>query len=91
MCSGLFHLYSAMYWKQFSSVNNSLLSLPLYFFFFFLDSNPEYKDTPMDITQLPNLPEKASESSETSDSESDSKDNSGTVYYYFKIWIIHIL
>ncbi|TSO25196.1 Neuronal PAS domain-containing protein 3 [Bagarius yarrelli] len=39
-------------------------------------SNPEYKDTPMDITQLPNLPEKASESSETSDSESDSKDNS---------------
>uniref|UniRef100_A0A671PDN8 Neuronal PAS domain-containing protein 3 n=1 Tax=Sinocyclocheilus anshuiensis TaxID=1608454 RepID=A0A671PDN8_9TELE len=41
-------------------------------------SNPEYKDTPMDIAQLPNLPEKASESSETSDSESDSK-NSGRV------------
>ncbi|XP_027028096.1 neuronal PAS domain-containing protein 3 isoform X2 [Tachysurus fulvidraco] len=39
-------------------------------------SNLEYKDTPIDITQLPNLPEKASESSETSDSESDSKDNS---------------
>lgn len=38
----------------------------------------------MDITQIPNLPEKASESSETSDSESDSKDNSGTVHYYFK-------
>lgn len=40
-------------------------------------SNPEYKDTPMDIAQLPHLPEKASESSETSDSESDSKDTSG--------------
>ncbi|MBN3313156.1 NPAS3 protein, partial [Atractosteus spatula] len=39
-------------------------------------SNPEYKDTPMDIAQLPNLPEKASESSETSDSDSDSKENS---------------
>ncbi|XP_076834015.1 neuronal PAS domain-containing protein 3 isoform X3 [Brachyhypopomus gauderio] len=39
-------------------------------------SNPEYKDTPMDIAQLPNLPEKTSESSETSDSESDSKENS---------------
>ncbi|KAL2099062.1 hypothetical protein ACEWY4_005542 [Coilia grayii] len=39
-------------------------------------SNPEYKDVPMDIAQLPNLPEKASESSETSDSESDFKDNS---------------
>ncbi|XP_038162969.1 LOW QUALITY PROTEIN: neuronal PAS domain-containing protein 3 [Cyprinodon tularosa] len=39
-------------------------------------SNPEYKDTPIDIAQLPNLPEKASESSETSDSESDSKENS---------------
>ncbi|XP_051503115.1 neuronal PAS domain-containing protein 3-like isoform X1 [Myxocyprinus asiaticus] len=39
-------------------------------------SNPEYKDTPMDIAQLPNLPEKASESSETSDSESDFKENS---------------
>uniref|UniRef100_A0A8C2KXR1 Neuronal PAS domain protein 3 n=1 Tax=Cyprinus carpio TaxID=7962 RepID=A0A8C2KXR1_CYPCA len=39
-------------------------------------SNPEYKDTPMDIAQLPNLPGKASESSETSDSESDSKENS---------------
>ncbi|XP_044515919.1 neuronal PAS domain-containing protein 3-like [Gracilinanus agilis] len=39
--------------------------------------NPEYKDTPMDIAQLPHLPEKTSESSETSDSESDSKDNSG--------------
>ncbi|XP_051579398.1 neuronal PAS domain-containing protein 3-like isoform X2 [Myxocyprinus asiaticus] len=39
-------------------------------------SNPEYKDTPMDIAQLPNLPEKASESSETSDSESDSKEHS---------------
>ncbi|XP_016347792.1 neuronal PAS domain-containing protein 3-like [Sinocyclocheilus anshuiensis] len=38
-------------------------------------SNPEYKDTPMDIAQLPNLPEKASESSETSDSESDSKNS----------------
>lgn len=40
-------------------------------------SNPEYKDTPMDIAQLPHLPEKTSESSETSDSESDSKDTSG--------------
>ncbi|XP_062864098.1 neuronal PAS domain-containing protein 3 isoform X2 [Trichomycterus rosablanca] len=39
-------------------------------------SNPEYKDTPIDITQLPNLPGKASESSETSDSESESKENS---------------
>uniref|UniRef100_A0A096LR17 Neuronal PAS domain protein 3 n=1 Tax=Poecilia formosa TaxID=48698 RepID=A0A096LR17_POEFO len=39
-------------------------------------SNPEYKDTPIDIAQLPNLPEKASESSETSDSESESKENS---------------
>ncbi|XP_038585429.1 neuronal PAS domain-containing protein 3 isoform X2 [Micropterus salmoides] len=39
-------------------------------------SNPEYKDTPMDIAQLPNLPEKTSESSETSDSESESKENS---------------
>ncbi|XP_021057190.2 neuronal PAS domain-containing protein 3 isoform X4 [Mus pahari] len=43
----------------------------------YLLSNPEYKDTPMDIAQLPHLPEKASESSETSDSESDSKDTSG--------------
>uniref|UniRef100_A0A8C8SLE3 Neuronal PAS domain-containing protein 3 n=1 Tax=Pelusios castaneus TaxID=367368 RepID=A0A8C8SLE3_9SAUR len=43
----------------------------------YLLSNPEYKDTPMDIAQLPHLPEKTSESSETSDSESDSKDNSG--------------
>nr|XP_056706727.1 neuronal PAS domain-containing protein 3 isoform X6 [Euleptes europaea] len=42
----------------------------------YLLSNPEYKDTPMDIAQLPHLPEKTSESSETSDSESDSKDNS---------------
>lgn len=42
-----------------------------------LRSNPEYKDTPMDIAQLPNLPEKTSESSETSDSESESKENSG--------------
>ena len=40
-------------------------------------SKPEYKDTPMDIAQLPHLPEKTSESSETSDSESDSKDTSG--------------
>ncbi|XP_053192183.1 neuronal PAS domain-containing protein 3 [Scomber japonicus] len=39
-------------------------------------SNPEYKDTPIDIAQLPNLPEKTSESSETSDSESESKENS---------------
>ncbi|XP_040826216.1 neuronal PAS domain-containing protein 3 isoform X3 [Ochotona curzoniae] len=44
----------------------------------YLLSNPEYKDTPMDIAQLPHLPEKTSESSETSDSESDSKDTSGT-------------
>lgn len=43
----------------------------------FLHSNPEYKDTPMDIAQLPNLPEKASESSESSESESESKENSG--------------
>ncbi|XP_034273885.1 neuronal PAS domain-containing protein 3 isoform X3 [Pantherophis guttatus] len=42
----------------------------------YLLSDPEYKDTPMDIAQLPHLPEKTSESSETSDSESDSKDNS---------------
>lgn len=40
-------------------------------------SNPEYKDTPMDIAQLPHPPEKTSESSESSDSESESKDNSG--------------
>ncbi|KFZ56606.1 Neuronal PAS domain-containing protein 3, partial [Podiceps cristatus] len=46
----------------------------------YLLSNPEYKDTPMDIAQLPHLPEKTSESSETSDSESDSKDNSGNTY-----------
>ncbi|XP_073495183.1 neuronal PAS domain-containing protein 3 isoform X3 [Phyllobates terribilis] len=39
-------------------------------------SLPEYKDIPMDIAQLPHLPEKTSESSETSDSDSDSKDNS---------------
>ncbi|KAM4664516.1 neuronal PAS domain-containing protein 3 isoform 3-T3 [Discoglossus pictus] len=39
-------------------------------------SLPEYKDTPMDIAQLPHLPEKTSESSETSDSDTDSKDNS---------------
>ncbi|XP_036121005.1 neuronal PAS domain-containing protein 3 isoform X1 [Molossus molossus] len=43
----------------------------------YLLSNPEYKDIPMDISQLPHLPEKTSESSETSDSESDSKDTSG--------------
>ncbi|XP_045424903.1 neuronal PAS domain-containing protein 3 isoform X4 [Lemur catta] len=43
----------------------------------YLLSNPEYKDTPMDISQLPHMPEKTSESSETSDSESDSKDTSG--------------
>uniref|UniRef100_A0A2K6FW19 Neuronal PAS domain protein 3 n=1 Tax=Propithecus coquereli TaxID=379532 RepID=A0A2K6FW19_PROCO len=43
----------------------------------YLLSNPEYKDTPMDIAQLPHMPEKTSESSETSDSESDSKDTSG--------------
>ncbi|TKC50316.1 hypothetical protein EI555_017978 [Monodon monoceros] len=42
----------------------------------YLLSNPEYKDTPMDVAQLPHLPEKTSESSETSDSESDSKDTS---------------
>ncbi|KAM4543146.1 neuronal PAS domain-containing protein 3 isoform 2-T2 [Odontesthes bonariensis] len=41
-------------------------------------SNPEYKDIPMDIAQLPNLPEKTSESSETSDSESEAKENSDT-------------
>lgn len=87
---GYFTFLPPDYWKQFSSVNNSLLCLSLspsvFFFllFFFVVSNPEYKDTPIDITQLPNLPEKASESSETSDSESDSKDNSGTVQYYFK-------
>uniref|UniRef100_A0A8C6PD66 Neuronal PAS domain-containing protein 3 n=1 Tax=Nothobranchius furzeri TaxID=105023 RepID=A0A8C6PD66_NOTFU len=39
-------------------------------------SNPEYKDMPIDITQLPNLPEKTSESSETSESESESKEAS---------------
>ncbi|KAM9707480.1 neuronal PAS domain-containing protein 3 isoform 2-T2 [Menidia menidia] len=37
-------------------------------------SNPEYKDTPMDIAQLLNHPEKTS--SETSDSESEAKENS---------------
>lgn len=42
-----------------------------------IHSNPEYKDTPIDIAQLPNLPEKTSESSESSDSESESKENSG--------------
>nr|XP_057946351.1 neuronal PAS domain-containing protein 3-like isoform X4 [Doryrhamphus excisus] len=41
-------------------------------------SNPEYKDTPIDIGQLPNLPEKASESSESSDSDCESKENSDT-------------
>ncbi|XP_029688875.1 neuronal PAS domain-containing protein 3 isoform X3 [Takifugu rubripes] len=41
-------------------------------------SNHEYKDTPMDIAQLPNLPEKTPESSESSDSESESKENSDT-------------
>ncbi|XP_057199977.1 neuronal PAS domain-containing protein 3 isoform X3 [Triplophysa rosa] len=39
-------------------------------------SNLEYKDIPIDIAQLPSLPEKTSESSETSDSESESKENS---------------
>ncbi|XP_034015485.1 neuronal PAS domain-containing protein 3 isoform X2 [Thalassophryne amazonica] len=39
-------------------------------------SDLEYKDTPVDITQLPNLPEKTSESSEPSESESESKENS---------------
>ncbi|XP_077945317.1 neuronal PAS domain-containing protein 3 isoform X1 [Gasterosteus aculeatus] len=39
-------------------------------------SNHEYKDTPMDLAQLPPLPEKTSESSETSDSESESKETS---------------
>ncbi|CAB1335446.1 unnamed protein product [Coregonus sp. 'balchen'] len=38
-------------------------------------SNPEYKDTPMDIAQLPNLPEKASESSETAPYASGHEDN----------------
>lgn len=47
-----------------------------------LHSNPEYKDMPIDIAQLPNLPEKTSESSETSDSESESKENSGTTLFY---------
>ncbi|XP_032882995.1 neuronal PAS domain-containing protein 3 isoform X2 [Amblyraja radiata] len=42
----------------------------------YLLSDFEHKDIPMDIAQLPNLPEKTSESSETSDSESDSKENS---------------
>ena len=44
-----------------------------------LCSNLEYKDTPIDLAQLPNLPEKTSESSESSDSESESKENSGTI------------
>ncbi|KAM6912939.1 neuronal PAS domain-containing protein 3 [Xenentodon cancila] len=39
-------------------------------------SNSEYKETLMDISQLPNLPDKTSESFETSESESDSKENS---------------
>ncbi|XP_077587734.1 neuronal PAS domain-containing protein 3 isoform X1 [Stigmatopora nigra] len=39
-------------------------------------SNHEYKDTPIDMGQMPNLPEKNSESSESSDSECESKENS---------------
>lgn len=61
-----------------------LLNVSFYVVSFLMGSNPEYKDTPMDIAQLPNLPEKASESSETSDSESDSKENSGSVPFHCK-------
>ncbi|XP_057714575.1 neuronal PAS domain-containing protein 3 isoform X4 [Corythoichthys intestinalis] len=39
-------------------------------------SNHEYKDTPIDMGQMPNLPEKISESSESSDSDCESKENS---------------
>ncbi|XP_061843669.1 neuronal PAS domain-containing protein 3 isoform X2 [Nerophis lumbriciformis] len=39
-------------------------------------SNHEDKDTPLDISQLPNLPEKTPESSESSDSDCEYKDNS---------------
>ncbi len=53
-----------------------------------MGSNPEYQDTPMDIAQLPNLPEKASESSETSDSESDSQ---GELWYSIIIIIINFI
>ncbi|XP_061631543.1 neuronal PAS domain-containing protein 3 isoform X4 [Phyllopteryx taeniolatus] len=39
-------------------------------------SNHEYKDTPIDLGQMPSLPEKNSESSESSDSDCASKENS---------------
>uniref|UniRef100_A0A8C4QNB1 Neuronal PAS domain protein 1 n=1 Tax=Eptatretus burgeri TaxID=7764 RepID=A0A8C4QNB1_EPTBU len=39
-------------------------------------SDPEFKDCPLDVQQLPHLYKKPSESSETSDSDSDSKGNS---------------
>lgn len=55
-----------------------------------LYSNPEYKDTPIDIAQLPNLPEKTSESSETSDSESESKENSGIIIVLSCVHMIYI-
>ncbi|XP_061674760.1 neuronal PAS domain-containing protein 3 isoform X2 [Syngnathoides biaculeatus] len=38
-------------------------------------SNHEYKDTPIDMGQMPSLPEKNSESSESSDSDCESKEN----------------
>lgn len=72
-----FYLCSLI-WKEEKTCNykssNCIFICCLFF------SNPEYKDTPMDIAQLPHLPEKTSESSETSDSESDSKDNSGKAH-----------
>ncbi|MED6243358.1 hypothetical protein ATANTOWER_018993, partial [Ataeniobius toweri] len=54
-------------------------------------SNLEYKDTPIDIAQLPNLPEKASESSETSDSESESKENSETTVLLATWYLLGVL
>ena len=71
LCCGLFACVF------FTLVCPHFLSFPPFFSTSY--SLQEYKDVPMDIAQLPNLPEKASESSETSDSESDFKDNSGTV------------
>ncbi|KAJ0063189.1 hypothetical protein NL108_013360 [Boleophthalmus pectinirostris] len=39
-------------------------------------SNPEYKDTPLDLAQLPTLPEKTSETEESEESETEFKEAS---------------
>lgn len=79
------HCSWTLIWKEEKIMKPQIIQLCLYLLYplyicCILFSNPEYKDTPMDIAQLPHLPEKTSESSETSDSESDSKDNSGNTH-----------